>query len=254
MNPQPTRKELESYYGEDYEPFDPGDKTDDEAAARRAMQTGVLRHIEIPEGKRLLDVGCGGGWFMRIARRLGADVHGVEPSPIAAERARGHGLDVYNGTLETYLEERPDHEPFDLITASHVLEHVSDPVQTLRGMKQLLAPGGTIWISVPNASSWARRKLGTEWYSVDLPYHLQQFAPGSLSQSAERAGLSVHSQSTHSMPRAAAASMALYLRRHYLIPRRVTTKLGLDTWLAGRLVHNIDRQDRGEAIHIELTS
>ena len=47
-------------------------------------------------------MGCGGGYFLRIAARLGAEVQGVEPSDIAASRARAEGIAVFTGTLEDY--------------------------------------------------------------------------------------------------------------------------------------------------------
>jgi len=65
-----------------------GSDEDDLEAVRVAEQTGRLRHISLPKGKRLLDVGCGAGWFLRIAKRLGAIEQGVEPSTFAASIAQ----------------------------------------------------------------------------------------------------------------------------------------------------------------------
>jgi 2-polyprenyl-3-methyl-5-hydroxy-6-metoxy-1,4-benzoquinol methylase len=102
MNPQPTWDELSVYYSSDYSPYEPmhGSDADDAASAAHARSAGKLRHILLPTGLRVLDVGCGGGYFLRVARLLGADVEGIEPSPHGVEQARKSGLQVFNGTVQ----------------------------------------------------------------------------------------------------------------------------------------------------------
>ena len=255
MNPQPTWDELAPYYASDYGPYatdHAATDLDDEAATQRARRDGLLRHVPVSDGLRILDFGCGGGWFLRIANRLGARGVGVEPSSVGVARARESGLEVFEGTLDQFLESGWDGEPFDLVTANHVLEHTPEPEDTLTRLRSLVSPAGTIWLAVPNAQSWAFSRLRAQWYSVDVPYHLHHFVPQSLELVAERAGLKVRRRSTHSLPRALAASFALYLRHRYLLPRTLTTKLGVDRWLTGRFGPQFDGQDRGEAIHLEL--
>ena len=257
MNPQPSWEELTPYYSAEYDPYDPssGSTENDEATIERARNKGTLRHIPLPlKSKRLLDVGCGGGFFPRIAKKLGATVEGLEPSRHGAEQARKSGIKVFNGTLEQFLA-GGNSGPFDIITANHVVEHVSSPVMTLSLMRRLLAPGGYIWIAVPNGGYSIARKLGGNWVSTDLPYHLMQFTPDSIRLAGTLAGLEVRRQVTESVPQFVAGSLRLYLRYRWKIPRRLTNHLGLiDSVWAPRFAKRMDAERSGEAILTEFVS
>jgi 2-polyprenyl-3-methyl-5-hydroxy-6-metoxy-1,4-benzoquinol methylase len=172
MNPQAEWADLKPYYNSAYDAYNPmhGSQASDDREIERAKRTGVFRHIPLPNGKRLLDVGCGAGRFLRISQSLGAIVQGVEPSEYAATLAQKHGLRVFHGTLESYAAQASAGTQFDVITANQVLEHVPEPVETLRVMKRLLARGGFVWIAVPNASYPICRALKGLWHSTDLPY------------------------------------------------------------------------------------
>jgi 2-polyprenyl-3-methyl-5-hydroxy-6-metoxy-1,4-benzoquinol methylase len=255
VNPQPTWEELEPYYAPDYPPYDPSHSAsaaDDEVVAE-ARQRGEFRHVTITERQRVLDVGAGAGFFLRIATRLGANATGIEPSAIAAERARQSGLNVFTGTVEMFAEAHPG-QTFELITANHVLEHTPNPVETLAAMKKLLdRKSGVIWISVPNADCYFCRKLKGVWHSADLPRHLMQFTPASLTRAGHQAGLTVESLQTYSLPVAVGASVRQLLRFRFLVPRRLTGPMTwFDVGLGPRLGARLDRQTRGEAILIRF--
>jgi 2-polyprenyl-3-methyl-5-hydroxy-6-metoxy-1,4-benzoquinol methylase len=155
--PPADPEELTRYYSETYEAYDEkhGAEGDDAAVIARAKGEGEFRHIPLPTGKRVLDFGCGGGYFLGICRKLGAMVQGIEPSPHGAALTRRQGIPVFEGSLEEYLATHGS-ERFDIITSNHVIEHVPDPVATLAGLRQLLAPDGMMTIAVPNASSTFR--------------------------------------------------------------------------------------------------
>jgi SAM-dependent methyltransferase len=107
---------------------------------------------------RFLDVGCNMGMLLRHVKRMGWTAVGVEPSPtvskLAVERNR---LQVYN----CFLHELPQHEreAFDVIALSDVLEHIVEPLQFLREVNRWLAPGGIVYIKVPNGR-WNLFKQG----------------------------------------------------------------------------------------------
>jgi 2-polyprenyl-3-methyl-5-hydroxy-6-metoxy-1,4-benzoquinol methylase len=253
MNPQPSWQELEPYYSDSYGAYDPMHGSDDREI-EQAKRSGKFRHISVPMGKRLLDVGCGAGWFLRISKKLGAIEQGIEPSEYAAGIAQKQGLHVFHGTLESYVEQSPAGTQFDVITANHVIEHVPEPVETLRAMKRLLAPGGFAWIGVPNASYPICRALKGRRVSTDLPCHLMHFTPASMAEAGRRAGLNVWRQTTESIPQFVAGSLGQYLRYKWKLPRRLTNKIGvLDTvshWYARR----VDSEVAGEAILTEFVA
>ena len=250
INPRPTWHELEPYYTGDYPAYQGshGAQGNDEQVVADARASGEFRHIPLPTGKSVLDVGCGGGFFLRICEKLGATVTGIEPSPIAAEKAKSFGLNVFQGTIDDFHTE----ERFDIITASQVLEHVPDPVSTLRHMKALLAPGGTIWIAVPNAGCRWAKSLGWKWDGADLPYHLLHFTPESLAKAAARSGLNVSRIYTRSEPSIVAYSMHKHLQESWRIPYRVA-KLIYRPRMAERLGRQLDMQTEGDNLIAELT-
>ncbi len=106
------------------------------AMAQRLVGTG-----------RLLEIGCGKGFFIDYARGQGWRVSGVEVSEAAGRMARAKGLEVYIGPVETLP---PSAEPIDFVHMNHVLEHLSDPVAVLRQVRAMLSPNGIVIIEVPN--------------------------------------------------------------------------------------------------------
>ena len=101
----------------------------------------------LPKGN-LLDMGCGYGFFMRMMREKGWNVHGMEIDGDAARHAReGLGLDVRQGDIAGY---DPEAEEFDLITLWWVLEHLPDPMSAVRACAASLKKGGMILLRVPN--------------------------------------------------------------------------------------------------------
>lgn len=251
MNPRPTWDELKPYYTSEYPAYQGSHGTDatDDQVIEEARKSGEFRHIPLPIGKKVLDVGCGGGFFLRICQKLGATTQGIEPSPVAAEKASSFGLNVFNGTIEDFETD----ERFDVITASQVLEHVPDPLATLTRMKSLLAPGGMIWIAVPNAACRWAEALGWKWDGADLPYHLLQFTPQSLTTTAANSGLRVKRMYTRSEPSIVAYSMHKHLQENWHIPYRLA-KIAYRPSMANRLGHKLDARNEGDNLIAELAA
>lgn len=143
----------------------------------RESALGTVLWLRAADRGRLLDVGCGSGVFLRTMADLGWSVTGVEPDPAAGGVARARGLRVVTGTIESA---RLPAGTFDIVTMSHVLEHVTDPLGTLRECGRVLAPGGRLIAVTPNARSHGARTFGAAWMGWDPPRHLVVFSPDSL--------------------------------------------------------------------------
>lgn len=150
---------------------------------------------------KLLDVGCGSGEFLAKMRSLDWDVTGVETDPQAAKAARdGYDIPVLVGTLEAAGF---DDATFDVVTLSHVVEHVHDVIALLVECRRVLRPGGKLVILTPNVGGLGHKVLGTEWRGLEPPRHLHLFSVRTLVKCAERAGLEI--QSARSTSRSARA-------------------------------------------------
>jgi len=155
----------------------------------REAGAASVRWLPASQRGRLLDVGCGNGAFLARMRDLGWRVAGVEPDPVAGSLARDHsGLAVVVGTLD---EANFEAASFDVITLSHVIEHVPDPGETIRECRRLLAPGGRLLMVTPNTRCLARRCFGPSWMGWSTPQHLMLFTPALLRGLTEEAGLRV---------------------------------------------------------------
>lgn len=134
---------------------------------------------------RYLDVGCGSGASLGVARALGWRGSGIETDVEAAARARAFTDDLYVGDV---LDAPFEAGRFDVVTAFHVLEHLPDPVAAVERMLGWLAPGGLLIVEVPNAGGLGARLFGAAWSGLELPRHLSHFTPVTLSRLIDRAG------------------------------------------------------------------
>jgi 2-polyprenyl-3-methyl-5-hydroxy-6-metoxy-1,4-benzoquinol methylase len=154
---------------------------------RRAIQRSEW--IAYRGEARLLDVGCGGGDFLVRMRNRGWRVEGLDIGREQCARvAEATGAVVHVGTLPGAAVEPA---AYDLVTFWQVLEHLHDPVATLRAARELLRPGGSIVASTPNFGSWSRQRFGATWVGLDPPRHLIHYTPETLQAVFEAAGFRV---------------------------------------------------------------
>jgi 2-polyprenyl-6-hydroxyphenyl methylase/3-demethylubiquinone-9 3-methyltransferase len=154
-------------------------------------------------GKRVLDVGCGGGILSEAMARAGSRVTGIDLSEKALGVAKLHrlesGIDVDYRLIaaETLARETP--AAFDVVTCLELLEHVPEPASTIAACAALAAPGGTVVFSTlnRNAKSYAFAILGAEYILNLLPKGTHDWArfirPAELAGHARRAGLDLES-------------------------------------------------------------
>lgn len=145
-----------------------------------------IRHLPPHRAnQKLLDIGCGNGRFLALAKRLGWDAHGLDPDPIAIEAAHRAGHRATLGSLP-----RTDFASgsFSIVTLSHMLEHAPDPADCLAEVHRILEPGGRVWIATPNLDGYGRRRFAKDWLALDPPRHLVLFTHDSLTAACHRAG------------------------------------------------------------------
>jgi 2-polyprenyl-3-methyl-5-hydroxy-6-metoxy-1,4-benzoquinol methylase len=135
---------------------------------------------------RILDFGCGIGFFLEEARGRGWEAHGTEFERRAVEIVRAKGLSCAQAPIEPDSFE-PD--SFDVVTAFEVVEHLGDPRAEAAAIAAALRPGGLLYLTTPNFGSLSRRLLRGRWSVVSYPEHLSYFTPATLSSWLGRFGL-----------------------------------------------------------------
>ena len=134
---------------------------------------------------RVLDVGCGSGVFLDLARESGMETYGLELNETAWEKARCKGHQIFSELLPELDPERLGR--FDLITLFQVLEHVAEPVEVMKSAARFLKPGGYISIAVPSEQGICRFSDcdPAQW----PPHHVSRWRLQDLEQLARAAGL-----------------------------------------------------------------
>jgi SAM-dependent methyltransferase len=138
---------------------------------------------------RLLDVGCNEGRGLTIYSANGWTAEGLELNRVAADAARQKGFVVYDVDI---AQLRPS-APYDVVILSNVLEHALHPRGMLGAIHRLLVPGGSLWISLPNAESALRARFGADWINWHVPFHITHFTAARLSALLADCGFTVAS-------------------------------------------------------------
>lgn len=153
------------------------------------------------QGKKVIDIGCGGGILSESMARLGADVTGIDLSDAALKVAKLHLLETntqveyLHTTAEKIAAERP--AQYDVVTCMEMLEHVPDPMSIVHACASLVKPDGHIFFSTLNRNlkSYLFAIIGAEYFLKLLPQQTHDFSkfirPSELAEWARKTGLSV---------------------------------------------------------------
>lgn len=122
-----------------------------------------------PDRAPFLDVGCGAGNLLRQLRdRSSVEAFGLDTTPHTVRLCRQAGFPAEEGTLRSHAEDPANRERYAGISLTHVLEHVDDPVETVKAGLQLLRPGGTLFLSTPYSPLSAEQAT---YDPLNLPPH-----------------------------------------------------------------------------------
>jgi 2-polyprenyl-3-methyl-5-hydroxy-6-metoxy-1,4-benzoquinol methylase len=136
-------------------------------------------------GKRLLDVGCGAGFFLKAAEEIGWEAEGVEISPVASAYAQEIvKVKVMEGKLEDLGLPA---EKFDLVVLIETIEHLMNPLKTLNEINRILKKEGVLIISTPDYKSLSRLFLGKNWAVLSPEEHFSVFTQKTLSRILQKA-------------------------------------------------------------------
>ncbi len=134
---------------------------------------------------KLLDIGCGDGHFLEVAKLKGWNVFGTEYTAEACNPARVKGIVMHEGLIQSYTSEND----FDVITSFEVLEHITDITEHTVAIQHLLRRGGLFYFTTPNFNSFSRKWLGGKWKIIEYPEHLTYFTTDSSEKLLVQAGL-----------------------------------------------------------------
>jgi len=150
-------------------------------------------------GRRVVDVGCGGGILSEAMARRGARVVGIDLANEALAAAREHahdtGIEIDYRGIGTEALARREPGSFDVVTCMEMLEHVPDPAAIVTACAQLVKPGGTVVLSTINRNpkAWLYAIVGAEYLLGLLPRGTHEYAklirPSELAARARAAGL-----------------------------------------------------------------
>ena len=193
LHPLPEADELALYYNQNY--YGEGRKkffSPIEAAVRRltAMKWRRLQPC-VGRGQRMLDIGCGRGTMVNLARAEGVDAYGVE-------RNFPHGTPNPHIYYKDLFDCQFPADNFQLVILWHVLEHLAEPKKSLAEIYRILAPGGWLSLAVPNYGGAQAEASGKHWFHLDIPRHFWQFRPKPLQQMIEQQGFHLVQAGTYS--------------------------------------------------------
>ncbi len=182
----------------------------EDTTAEELLKTIGVRFPTKSEATAFLDIGCFEGKLLEDLReRTQWKLSGLESNEKAVGVARKLGLEFWHARAEDAVYAIPIGRQFDLIFLGQTVEHLQEPLVTLRRLRQLLRPSGILVLSTPNLNSWQIDRFGPTWPHWHPPYHRHIFSIDSLKQMGLQANLEMRRWRTFSHPYWSAMSLQL---------------------------------------------
>lgn len=200
LNPRPDLSEFSHIYPPSYHSLDftPQNYSFVHKIRSRLEASRLLRYCRgAPPGARILDVGCGDGFHLRLLKEFGDaswQLEGVDIDARAVARASSSGLNVHVGTIEDL---NLPADSYDVLYTLQTIEHVADPSNLMAVAFRLLRPGGRLVIVTDNTASldfWLFRRR--YWGGYHFPRHWNLFNAASITRLGERVGFRTESVQT----------------------------------------------------------
>jgi len=204
LNPRPEISEFETIYPPDYHAFDFSEKDFGVVYKIRSRLEAkrLLSWCEgLPDDARILDVGCGDGFHLKLLKKYGKKswtLEGIDFDKRAAEMAEKAGLKIHLGSVETLNLQQ---NAYDLAFMIQTVEHLEKPFEILTAVKNVLKPNGKLVIVTDNTDSidFNFFKSGY-WGGYHFPRHWNLFNQTSLAKLAEKAGFEIADLTTQVSP------------------------------------------------------
>jgi 2-polyprenyl-3-methyl-5-hydroxy-6-metoxy-1,4-benzoquinol methylase len=204
INPQPEKSEVLNRYNQMFAKDYLSYELENEDAFLKLQQLALkdsgfkkiekklFSHVDSKEPPRILDIGCATGALLSWLEKRGWRVTGVEISDCAGYAKNKRNLDIYSLTLE---EIKFENEFFNIILASHLIEHLNDPRSFLVEVNRILKKNGRLFITTPNINGFQARITGSRWRSAIFD-HLYLFSIQTIKKMLNASGFAIESRHT----------------------------------------------------------
>ncbi|MEZ5345811.1 MAG: class I SAM-dependent methyltransferase [Pyrinomonadaceae bacterium] len=204
LNPRPDVSEFERIYPASYHAFDFSEKDFGfvyKVRSRLEAKRVLSWCKDLPDDARIIDTGCGDGFHLSLLKEYGNKswtLEGIDIDSRAAQMAKDKGFTVHVGSID---EVELPKDSYDLAIMVQTIEHVAEPGEVLRSVREILKPGGKIIVVTDNTESFDFKLFKkSHWGGYHFPRHWNLFNSNSLRLLSEKFGFEVEKITTQVSP------------------------------------------------------
>lgn len=193
VNPRPSKSEMAKYYPEKYRPRLTLSASHLESRMKRYLprkKAVFFRnpwYLDISEGTKVLDIGCGSGELLLLLKEKGCNAYGIDVDEVTTNYLRNvMNLNVITCDIDFGIPFQDGF--FDAVFMRHSLEHFHNPLEVLKEVRRTLKTNGKLIIGIPNIDSLTAKFTGEYWGDLDIPRHLFHFSTSTIKTLVNHAG------------------------------------------------------------------